>query len=79
MLGLVMLSAAVPRVVAQGEGSPGTLAAQEVSRRLSALLDKFPAGTHAGLVVENVADGARWFAHEPRRPLKRWPSVSLGG
>ncbi|HUU95876.1 MAG TPA: D-alanyl-D-alanine carboxypeptidase/D-alanyl-D-alanine-endopeptidase [Phycisphaerae bacterium] len=57
-------------LAAQSEGPPGTPAVQEVRRRLSALLAKLPAETHAGLVVENVADGTRWFAHEPRRPLK---------
>ncbi len=65
-----MLSTAVPRVAAQSEGPPGTPAFQEVRRRLSALLAKLPADTHAGLVVENVADGTRWFSYESRRPLK---------
>jgi len=68
VLGLLLIVA--PAVVAQSEGPPGTPAAREVRRRLSALLAKLPADTHAGLVVENVADGTRWFAHEPRRPLK---------
>ena len=70
LLVLAMLSTAVPRVAAQSEGPPGTPAVQEVRRRLSALLAKLPAETHAGLVVEDVTDGTRWFAHEPRRPLK---------
>jgi D-alanyl-D-alanine carboxypeptidase/D-alanyl-D-alanine-endopeptidase (penicillin-binding protein 4) len=70
LLVTAMLSAAVPRVVAQREGPPRAPAAQEVRQRLAALLAELPAETYAGLVVEDVADGARWFAHEHRRPLK---------
>jgi D-alanyl-D-alanine carboxypeptidase/D-alanyl-D-alanine-endopeptidase (penicillin-binding protein 4) len=70
LLALALLSAAGLPVAARSAGPPGTSAVQEVRQRLSTLLAKLPAETHAGLVVEDVADGTRWFAHEPRRPLK---------
>jgi D-alanyl-D-alanine carboxypeptidase/D-alanyl-D-alanine-endopeptidase (penicillin-binding protein 4) len=66
LAGLCPLALAQPDVSTR----PDLPAAREVHEQLTALLAKLPARTQVGLVVEDVADGRRWFAHEPQTPLK---------